>query len=429
MRIPAPSRLARSLALATLLAGAAGPWARAEEPAGLEAVALDGSVTRGTLQALGASLVLAVPGEAAARTLPLDGLRELRAAPAPARAAADRLRVTLVGGEVLLAEAWGPAPDGIELTARALGKVVVPLDALRCLEPLPARAGPCHEPAARFPRVEGRDRAALAGGDELSGTLLAVQAGGLAFEVERGRERTVAWADVLVAQLDNPAPAARDVLVTEVETLGGDLLRATSQVTGDREALVVPLASDGAVTVRVPVAQLRAVRWRGGPHPCVDATTLPFEALTRPLLEPPAGSLAAEFLARERGVRVGRRPRGCPLRLDGVAYAQGFAVHSGSTVTLALGGRFARFEALVGIDDEAEEEGRGRVEVPGDVDVRVLGDGKVLWEARGVKGLEAARSVGPLDVRGVQSLVLAVDHGGHDDVLDRVTWARPLLVR
>ncbi|MFM8978883.1 MAG: NPCBM/NEW2 domain-containing protein, partial [Planctomycetia bacterium] len=417
------------LALATLLAAAAAPLRAADEGPALEVVAVDGSVVRGTLLSLGASLALSVPGQAAPRTFEVSGLREARSGGPPVRPAQDRLRLTLVGGEVLLAEAWGPAPDGIEVTARALGKVVLPLDVVRCLEPLPSRAGPCHEPAARFPPVAGRDRAALSGGDELAGTLLAVQADGIAFEVERGRERSVAWADLLVAQLDNAPAPARDVLVTEVETTSGDLLRATAQVTGDRDGLVVPLASDGAVTVRVPAAQVRTLRWRGGPHPCVDATTLPFEAVTRPLLEPPAGSLAAEFLARERGVRVGRRPRGCPLRLDGVTYLQGFAVHGGSSITLPLGGRFARFEALVGIDDEAEAEGRGRVEVPGDVDVRVLGDGKVLWEAKGVQGLQSARKVGPLDVRGVQSLVLAVDHGGHDDVLDRVTWASPLLVR
>lgn len=426
MRLHALSRRGLLLGLATLLAAAPAPSLASSEASLVEAVALDGSVTRGALSALGSRVTLSVDG--AARTLEVAALREMRTVTSPARVVVDRLRVTLVGGEVLLAESWGPAPDGIELASAALGKVLVPLDALRCLEPLPARAGPCHEPAARFPRAEGRDRAALAGGDELTGTLLAIEAQGPAFEVERGRERKVAWPDLLVAQLDNPAPPPREGMVTEVETSTGDLLHSLTQVTGDGDALVVPLASDAAIAVRVPLGHVREVRWHGGAHPCVDATTLPFEAVTRPLLEPPAGSLAADFLARERGVRVGRRPRGCPLRLDGVSYARGLAVHSGSTVTLPLAGRFARFEALVGIDDEAEEEGRGRVEVPGDVDVRVLGDGKVLWEAKGVKGLESARKVA-LDVRGVQSLVLAVDWGGHDDVLDRVTWARPLLVR
>jgi hypothetical protein len=65
----------------------------------------------------------------------------------------------------------------------------------------------------------------------------------------------------------------------------------------------------------------------------------------------------------------------------------------------------------------------------GDVDAKVLGDEKVLWEAKGVKGGEPARKVGPLDVSGVKVLVLEVDFGAGMNVNDHADWLDPILVR
>jgi hypothetical protein len=396
------------------------------EPLEIEVVDAAGAVTHGRWKGLGKELELVPRGAEAPKALPLTGLRDARF-PGTEAPAGDVVRATLVGGEVLRAERLEPAPDGVTLSSKAFGSLRVPFEALRSLEPIPARAGLCHEPAGRLAARPGSDRVALTGGDELGGTVVAAEVEGLRVEVERGRERVVPWTELLVALLDNPCPPPAPLLRTEVETLAGDLLVSTGQVRGDATSLQVPLVSEATLMAVVPLAQVRAIRWRGGPNPCVDATTLAFTSATVPLAPTPES--LAEFVAHDSGVRVGRRPRGCPLRLDGTTYVHGFAVHSGSTITLPLDGLFARFDALVGIDDEAEELGRGNVAVPGDVDVRVLGDGKVLWEAKGVAGLESARKVGPIDVRGVKSLVLAVDYGGHDTVLDRTTWADPVLTR
>jgi hypothetical protein len=63
------------------------------------------------------------------------------------------------------------------------------------------------------------------------------------------------------------------------------------------------------------------------------------------------------------------------------------------------------------------------------VDARVLGDGKTLWEATGVRGGVAPVVVGPLDVSGVDVLVLVVDYGQGRNELDRAVWGSPILVR
>jgi hypothetical protein len=361
--------------------------------------------------------------------LPLAGMRDLTfKAEAPQAAAKDRLRVTLTSGEELVADGWGPAPDGLKLESPAFGALRVPLEAVRWIVPVPAKAGTCHNPAGRMLPRAGADVVWLIGGDEIAGTVAQATAEGLVVELERGRSRTVAWGDLLVASVDNPDAKAAAGAHAEVETHGGDLLRAAGALTGDAAGgLSLTLQADGSLAARVPTAAVRTVRWRGGR--CVDATSLAFTAVYRSLAGYAPGSFSDRSLERARGVRVGRRPSGCPLRLDGTLHRHGWSVHSGSEVRLPLGAGFKTFHARFGIDDEAREEAAAEVEVAGDVDTRVLGDGKVLWEAKGVTGADRSRTVGPLDVSGVKELVLVVDYGGHDETLDRATWAEPLLLR
>jgi hypothetical protein len=368
-------------------------------------------------------------GAGAVVTLPLAAVRDLKfRAEAPKPAAQDRLRVTLTSGEELVADAWGPAADGLSLRSASFGEVRVPLEAVRWLVPLPAKVGPCHDPEGRLPPRGGADLVRLVGNDEVQGTVAEVKPQGLVVELERGRRRTVAWIDLLVASLNNPDLPAPDRPFAEIETHAGDLLQAAGPVTGDAaKGLDLTLRADKSLAVHVPSAAVRWVRWRGGR--CVDATALPWSATYRPPLDSVPSSLYNRYLQRAHGARVGRRPRGCPLRLDGLLYRHGLAVHSGSEVRVTLGGGFRTFQAQFGIDDEAREEGAGYGGVVGDVDARVLGDGKVLWEAKGITGAQHAHVVGPLDVTGVKELLLVVDYGGHDLTFDRATWAEPLLLR
>jgi hypothetical protein len=407
---------------------------RADGPgAAVEVFLLDRAPVRGTFVALSADSLTVKPGtdgSAAPVELPLAGVRDLHLRATPAQGPAlDRLRVTLTSGEELVAETWGPAPDGLALASPSLGQVRVPLETVRSIVPLPAKAGPCHDPARRLFPQTGADVVRLVGGDQVQGTVAEVKAQGLVVELERDRRRTVAWGELAVAALDNPAVPYPDRAFAEVETHAGDLLQAAGAVTGDlAKGLALTSRAHPSLAVVVPPAAVRAVRWRGGR--CVDATTLPRTDTFRPISGYPAGSLADDFLQRFGGVRAGRRPQGCPLRLDGTLYRHGLAAPSGSECRIALGGGFKSFQAVFGIDDEAREAGLAHPEVPGaNVDARVVGDGKVLWEAKGVTEADKARAVGPFDVTGVKELVLIVDYGAHDAMRDRATWAEPLLLR
>jgi hypothetical protein len=103
---------------------------------------------------------------------------------------------------------------------------------------------------------------------------------------------------------------------------------------------------------------------------------------------------------------------GGPLRLAANPYERGLGTLAYTRLEYALGGRWETFYALCGIDDAAGPEG--------DAVFRVLGDGKVLAEARRHRGdpPEAVR----VDVTGLDRLVLEAVPGD-SYVSDFCDWA------
>ena len=111
---------------------------------------------------------------------------------------------------------------------------------------------------------------------------------------------------------------------------------------------------------------------------------------------------------------------GADIHLGGVRYRSGVCMHSQSRVTYRLGGGFRQFAAVVGVLDEMGPRGN--------VDLRILADGRTLWEERGVRGGQPPRSVS-VDVTGAFELTLVVEWGEDLDLSDQVAWAQARLVR
>ena len=110
---------------------------------------------------------------------------------------------------------------------------------------------------------------------------------------------------------------------------------------------------------------------------------------------------------------------GHDLLLAGSTYDKGIGMHSQSRLTYRLSGAYRRFEAAAGLDDK---DGRG-----GSVRLRVLAEGRVLWD-RTVTSQDGAIPVS-LSIEGVRELTLEVDFGRDGDVRDMVNWADARLVR
>jgi hypothetical protein len=99
-------------------------------------------------------------------------------------------------------------------------------------------------------------------------------------------------------------------------------------------------------------------------------------------------------------------------------------VHAPSRVVYDLGGAWSSLRAEVAVDDSV-------VPLParGSVRFRVLADGELRWESEVLHAGDPPRAVPPLDLAGVEELVLEVDPVDELHVGDRADWLRPVLVR
>lgn len=393
---------------------------------------LEGPAVEGRLAALDGSKVTLATA-AGDRTFALEAVRHVRRSTAtePPPEALGHLRVTLTGGEVLLGTYAGATADGFALQTRHLGRVALMLEVIASVASVPADAGLCFAPEDRLPQLAD-DVAYTRSGDQVTGIVLAVDDRG--FEIEtavRSRVRRVAWDELKLLRLQNdPAPPSSELRV-EIETLDGTRFEAAGEVAAEGEALVCGLRSAPTTRVKVPWRAIHAIRPSGKAF--VYASTLPFESTLVWFYPSSDDPIYQGYLEWWYGARVDRRPQGCPLRLAGRVYRHGFAVQSRSTITIATGKAWKRFETLVGVDDHALDVAKeAEVAEVGIIDARVLGDGKVLWEAKGIRVGETPRHVGPLDVSTVDSLVLEVDFGASkvvESIGDRATWADPMLFR
>ena len=89
-------------------------------------------------------------------------------------------------------------------------------------------------------------------------------------------------------------------------------------------------------------------------------------------------------------------------------------MHARTSLTYDLQKRFDRFQAIVGFENTQRDLGN--------VDIRVVGDGRDLLTISHHRAVDAPREI-DLDVTDVQQLQLITDFGGGQDVEDRVIWA------
>ena len=105
---------------------------------------------------------------------------------------------------------------------------------------------------------------------------------------------------------------------------------------------------------------------------------------------------------------------GKPISIGGKPFAHGVGTHAASSFRVKLDGNATSFTAMVGVDDNAGNQGS--------VEFVVTGDGKVLWRSGVLTGGQKAV---PVDVglAGVKVLGLRVTDGGDGASNDHADWA------
>ena len=268
--------------------------------------------------------------------------------PALVTTAGDRLPGTLVGGDrqnLRFRPAAAAADWSVPLSAASVVWLVRP------------PADTPHDPAAYPWLADRRKRDVLLfrNGDVLPGTVdgFAADAAAFRFKPEAGEARTIPFAEVAAVAF-NPAlawgrkpkgPFARLVLRD-----------------GTRVAVTGTAVADGSLTgktlfgpaVAVPLDELLSLRVAQGK--ATDLADLK-----------PATAEQAGFVGPGWPWAADRAARGTPLTLrtaEGVStFDRGIGTRPRTVLTYALGGKYRRFEAVVGIDAGAARPGRAAVKV------------------------------------------------------------------
>ena len=102
---------------------------------------------------------------------------------------------------------------------------------------------------------------------------------------------------------------------------------------------------------------------------------------------------------------------GSPLRLGGVTYRKGVGTHARAILRIDLHGSAVRFRAIAGVNDSSNGAGSVRV--------RLLGDGKILFESGALRTGRGGVAI-DTDLRGIDTLILMATDAGdgidHDHV-------------
>jgi hypothetical protein len=246
-----------------------------------------------------------------------------------------------------------------------------------------------------------------------------------------------------------------DVVRGTVEGFAADPPTVRIKTTADPAATSLPLARVAAVAFDPTLARVRKPK---GPYArlvtadgsrvslasaTADGTTLKGTTLFGAAVELPLADVVALDVLQGQAVYLSdlkpkkataegynglawpwaadRSVKGNPLRLGGQTFDKGLGTHPRTTLVYDLGGKYRRFEALVGLDPVTGRRGVA--------DVRVLVDGKEV-RVEGLVGLAAGTSPRAVsaDVTGAKELTLVVDYGPAGDVQTDVNWGDARLV-
>ena len=134
----------------------------------------------------------------------------------------------------------------------------------------------------------------------------------------------------------------------------------------------------------------------------------------------PAAYRHVPFLELSWPYSVDRNLSGAPLRAGGRTYLKGIAMHSASRLTYLTDRRYARFDALLAVDDTAAGQGSVRF--------RVFVDGNPKFTSDTLRGGDPPVPIS-IDISDADRIDLVVDFADRADQWDHADWLDARFVR
>jgi len=247
------------------------------------------------------------------------------------------------------------------------------------------------------------------GHDAVGGFLASVAREGLMFSEKEDEDPSlVPWKEVAGLRFDNEIP--KDQAHFAVVGMGGSLIRMKKL---RQEKGLLLLSHAVSKDLALPIERLvTLVPLQGGGRLFATSLASRFEEKSF------FGKDGAKF-----GYQQNRNLFGDLLVSEGLGFPLGFAAHSWSRITIEVPVQRTQFRVFLGIDQTARE-----FPIPGNLDGRILVDGKVMAEAKQVQGGQPLRVLSLKGLRPGQELTLELDFGADLHIGDRGDWLLPVFL-
>ncbi len=323
----------------------------------------------------------------------------IRATSKPAAAAAGQWQLLLRNDDQ-----WPGRPVGIKgqnfvFSAPGLGRLQVPLTQVLAMR----RSSGLH--VSRKPA--DHDTVFLKNGDALTGVFDTLAGSGIEFSSKLGKI-TIPLKRVRGLVLGGAAMRPPRKLRARVVLSSG--LTLTTGYLNWPGGGTVQVKDPAGTILKIPAANIRRIRMVGGRTNFLSRLT------------PSKITHVFYFSAERWPVQKNSNVLGQPLRVNGRVYHHGLGVHTSTTLTYALGGKYKTLVIRPALDDSARPFGEARVSI--------AVDGKTVFQK--TLHSEAPQNSAPplaLPLNGARTLTLSAVSAGHAGVQGRVDFLHAALVK
>lgn len=365
-------------------------------------------IQRGRLVSFSCATGLTLDGDAGTRDVPTaDLVRLSTTAKISPRGPRDFL-LRLSNDDWLCGPIVGGGQDKVQVETVDLGRIDVPLDAIRQIDGPPLTMQGHADAVRKMDKADredarNEDRLLLTNGDTLRGFVTAIEAESVTIDTSHGDIRVALRLLVAARLVGSPIPqppGPRCVLTLK----NSGRLTASSFDWTDQRARSQWVVGN-AVSLdpdRVVGVEIVGGRW-------VWLSSL------RPISAEQTPWLAADWeFVTDANVLGG------PLMVEGQRFEHGIGVHSRASLIFELAGEYREFVTSFGMDDDSGPWA--------DVSVAVLVDGHRRFSQPAVR---RGKLFGPIrvDVSRANRIELLADFGENGNVQDRFNWIEAALVR